>query len=52
MIKNIELITEVAQEFTLQNIKFIVGFFLSFKSELLEGTSSLDIDFIIEAAEK
>lgn len=43
---------EQAKDFTLQNIKFIVGFFLSFKSEFLEGTSSLDIDFIIEVAEK
>lgn len=50
MIKNIDLITGKLKDFSFRNIKFIVGFFLSFESELQEYNSSLDIEFIIEDA--
>ena len=52
MIKNIDLITDKMKEFTFQDIKFIAGFFLSFKTDFLEGTSLLDINFIIEDLKK
>ncbi|MGE8082127.1 hypothetical protein [Peribacillus loiseleuriae] len=52
MIKNIDLITDKTEKFSLQNIRYIVGFFLSFQNELPEKTSLLDIDFIYEDDKK
>jgi hypothetical protein len=48
LIKNIDLITNKTDKFSLQNIRYIVGFYLSFQNELSEKTSLLDIDFIYE----
>lgn len=52
MITNIDLITDKTEKFSLQNIRNIVGFFLSFQNELSEKTSLLDIDFIYEDDKK
>ncbi|WP_141434290.1 hypothetical protein [Bacillus sp. 03113] len=52
MIKNINLITDTTKDFSLENIKYIVGFFIRFQSEYFEGNSLLDIEFIIEVEEK
>jgi len=48
MIKNIELITNKVQDFSLIKIIFITGFSVSFHKEFEENKSLLEIDFIIE----
>ncbi|OZM58718.1 hypothetical protein CIB95_03880 [Lottiidibacillus patelloidae] len=48
MIKNVELITNEIQDFSLINIKLITGFFVSFYKEFEENKSLLEIDFVIE----
>lgn len=49
MIKNIELITNEIQDFSLQKMKFITNFNVSFFKDFGENQSLLSIDFIIEA---
>ncbi|WP_345240631.1 hypothetical protein [Pontibacillus salipaludis] len=48
MIKNIELITNEVQYFSLIKIKLITGFAVSFYKQLGENKSLLEIDFVIE----
>ncbi|MBP1943578.1 hypothetical protein [Cytobacillus luteolus] len=48
MIKNVELITNEVQDFSLINIILITGFSVSFYKEFEENKSLLDIDFVIE----
>ncbi|WP_413306293.1 hypothetical protein AA0X95_05480 [Bacillus sp. 1P10SD] len=53
MIKNLDIITDQTKSFSMHSdIKFIVGFFLSFQSEFSEGSSVLDIEFLIEVDER
>lgn len=53
MITSIELLAKEIRDFSLRKINYIVGFYLSFHNEsLLDGSSSLDIDFIIEDESK
>lgn len=52
LIKNIDLITNKTDKFSLYNIRYIVGFNLSFQNELFEKTSLLDIDFIYKDESK
>lgn len=52
MIKNIELITDKSEDFSLRKIRYIVGFFLSFQSESFECNSVLDIEFLFDTEEK
>lgn len=48
LIKNTDLLTAKTGRFSLGDFKYIVGFFLSYQTELSEKTSLLDIDFIYE----
>lgn len=48
MIKNIELITNKVEDFSLTKIIFITGISVSFYKEFEESRSLLEIEFIIE----
>jgi len=52
MIKNLSLIKEKIKDFSLQNIEFIVGFFLNYQNRSFEDGCLLDIDFFIKDHEK
>ncbi len=52
MIKNSHLIKDKIHDFTLQNIEFIVGFYLNFQNCSIEDTSYLDIDFLVKDKKK
>ncbi|WP_335442492.1 hypothetical protein [Neobacillus drentensis] len=52
MIKNISLITDQINDFSLQNIKRIYRFLLNFQNKTFEGDCFLDIDFIMKDKEK
>jgi hypothetical protein len=52
MIKNIELIRNEIEDFSLANIEFIKKFSLEFQSEFNETKSVLDIDFVFVATSK
>ncbi|WP_138420851.1 hypothetical protein [Aquibacillus sediminis] len=48
MIKNVELITNEVQDFSLIKIKLITSFYVSFYKEVGENKSLLEIDFVID----
>ena len=52
MIKNLSLITDEINNFSLQNIEYIDGFYLNFQNRFLENHCVLDIDFVVKDNEK
>ncbi len=48
LIKNVELITNEVQDFSLIKIKLITSFYVSFYKEVGENKSLLEIDFVID----
>lgn len=52
MIKNMSLLTDKINDFSLQKIEFIDRFNLNFQNRMFEGNGYLDIDFFIRDQQK